>query len=131
MASITAPNLFELHGDRITVTYSTTSITGKPLLTLQRGRKTLNFSGTEIRAQELPIGTLITVTIETVPDLKTVVFSLLLPGVNLEQSTKVNIKAIGIFTTTKTSIGGPKTVKGALQTYKVVPLSGTAKSVTF
>lgn len=131
MASITEPNLYELQGYRIKVTYSTTSIAGKPLLTFQQGRKTLNFSGSDIQTEQTPIGTLVTVTIDTVPDLKTVMLSMLLPGVNLQQSTKANIKAIGIFTTTKTSIGGPKLVKGALQTYKVVALSGTARTVAF
>ena len=43
----------------------------------------------------------------------------------------MNIKTIGIFTTTKTSIGGPNAVKGALQTYKVENLKGTAKAVQF
>lgn len=127
----TAPNLYELRGDKLQVTYSTTSIAGQPLFTFQQGRKTLNFKKSEIRNTKTPIGTLVTVLIETVPDLKTVTFSLVLPDVNMHQSTKVNIKTIGILTTSKTSIGGPHLVKGAVQAYKVVALSGTAKTVPF
>jgi hypothetical protein len=131
MAAMTEPNLYELQGDKTKVTYSTSSITGKPLFTIWLGRKTLNFSGNEIKVDGTPIGTLVTVTIETVPDLKTVTFSLLLPAVNLPESNKVSIKALGILTTAKTSIGGPKPVKGALQAYKTVVMSGTAKAVDF
>lgn len=131
MAAITEPNLYELQGDKTKVTYSTTSIAGQALFNIRLGRKTLNFTGDDIHVDGTPIGTLVTVTIETVPDLKTVTFSLLLPAVNLQQSTKASIKAIGILTTAKTSIGGPKLVKGALQAYKTVVLSGTAKAIQF
>lgn len=131
MPTDTAPNLYELHGDKLQVTYSTTSIAGQPIFTFQQGRKTLNFKKTEIKTTKTPIGTLVTVLIETVPDLKTVTFSLALPDVNLQQSTKVNIKTVGILTTSKMSIGGPNLVKGAVQAYKVVTLSGTAKAVQF
>lgn len=127
----TTPNLYELQGDKIVVTYSTSSISGQPQFDLRQGRKELHFSGTRIRTEKTQIGTLVSVTVEETPDLKKVMFSLLLPDVNLQQASKVNIKTIGIFTTTKTSIGGPNAVKGALQTYKVENLKGTAKAVQF
>ena len=73
-----------------------------------------------------------TVTIEETPDLKRVLFSLLLPDVNLQPSgKKANVKTIGIITTIKTSIGGPTMTKGALQSYNVTNLAGTAKIVQF
>ena len=127
----TVPNLYELQGGKVRITYSTSSISGQPQFDFHQGRRTLHFSGTEIQTGKALIGTLVTVTIEQTPDLKRVTFSLLLPDVNLQQSDKVNIKAIGVFTTTKTSIAGPKLVKGALQTYKVEGLSGTARAVQF
>lgn len=129
--TVTVPNLFELEGEKLKVTYSTSSIAGGPTFTFQQGRKILNFKKNEIQTTKTPIGTLVTVVIETVPDLKTVTFSLLLPDVNLQESTKVSIKAGGILTTSKTSAGGPKLVKGAIQSYKFVNLSGTAKAVQF
>jgi hypothetical protein len=128
----TTPNLYELQSDKFRVTYSTSSISGQPQFELRQGRKTLHFSGTEIQTGKTLIGTLVTVTIEETPDLKRVLFSLLLPDVNLQPSgKKVNIKTIGIVTTIKTSIGGPKLTTGALQTYKTVTLAGTAKVVQF
>jgi len=51
--------------------------------------------------------------------------------VNLPPSNKASIKTIGILTTAKTTIGGPNLMKGAIQTYKTVSLSGTAKFVSF
>jgi hypothetical protein len=133
MASTPAstPNLYELQGDKLGITYASSSISGQPQLELRHGRKSLHFSGTEIQTGKTPIGTMVTVTIEDTPDLKKVSFSLLLPDVNLQQSTKVNIKTLGIVTTVKTSIGGPNLAKGAVQTYKVVSLRGTAKAVQF
>ena len=43
MASISEPNLYELQGGSLKVTYSTSSIAGKPVFTFQQGRKILNF----------------------------------------------------------------------------------------
>jgi len=131
MAVVNEPNLFELQGGNIKVTYSTSGIIGQPQFSFKRGRTVLNFGGNQIRSEKAAIGTLVTVTIETVPDLRTVLFSLMLPIVNLQQASKVNLKTIGILTTEKTSIGGPGLVKGALQSYKVIVLAGTAKSVVF
>jgi len=122
-------NLFELQGEKLQVTYTPTSIAGQPLFTYTQGRKTLTFKKSEIRTTKSPIGTLVTVQIDAVPDQKIVFFSLLLPDVNLLQSTKLSIKALGITTTSKTSLGGPQLVKGAVQSYKTEPLSGTARFV--
>ncbi len=124
-----APNLYELSGTRLKVTYSSSSIAGKPLLTIRQGRKDQQFTGNEIKTDKTQIGQLVTVTLETQPDRKTVLFSVLLPEVNLPDSLKSNIKTEAIVTTIKTTIAGPP--KGQVQTYKTVLLSGTARSVDF
>ena len=128
----TTPNLYELQGDKVRITYSTSSISGQPQFNFSQGRKALHFSGPDIQTGKTLIGTLVTVKIDETPDLKRVMFSLVLPDVNLQQSgKKANIKTIGIIATIKTSIGGPTLTKGALQTYKVKNLAGTAKIVQF
>lgn len=124
-----APNLYELTGTRLKVTYSSSSIAGKPLMTIRQGRKDQQFTGNEIKTDKTQIGQLITVTTETQPDRKTVLFSVLLPDVNLPDSLKANIKTEAVITTIKTTIAGPG--KGQVQTYKTVLLSGTARSVDF
>ena len=124
-----APNLYELTGTRLKVTYSSSSIAGKPLMTIRQGRKDQQFTGNEIKTDKTPIGQLITVTTETQPDRKTVLFSVLLPDVNLPDSQKANIKTEAEVTTIKTTIAGPP--KGQVQSYKTILLSGTARSVDF
>ena len=58
MATNNTPNLYELSGEGITVTFSTTSIDGKPRFTFKKGRQTLSFSGNQITSQETEIARL-------------------------------------------------------------------------
>ena len=129
MAPKTAPNLFQLAGEGLTVTYSTTSIDGKPRFTIKRGRKTLNFSGDQIKSVETGIGTLVSVVIANVPDKNLTTFSILLPAIQLPNSRKQAFRTIGITTVTKTTIAGPP--PGVQQTYKTVALRGSAQQVAF
>ena len=129
MAPKTAPNLFQLAGEGLTVTYSTTSIDGKPRFTIKKGRKTLNFSGDQIKSVETGIGTLVSVVIASVPDKNLTTFSVLLPAIQLPNSRKQAFRTIGITTVTKTTIAGPP--PGVQQTYKTVALRGSAQQVAF
>lgn len=126
-------NLFELHNASLKITYSSSSFDGKPQLSYQKGAAaSLNFRGNELEQKKLGIGTLISVTLKAVPDLRTVVFSLLLPQVNVPEdhpSTQVSIKAIE--TTIRSSIAGPSLAKGQVQAYKTYSLRGKASSVLF
>ena len=128
-AQTTAPNLYVLSGDRIAVTYSTTSIDGKPRLTFKKGSQTLNFSGTEIKSLQIGIGTLVSVVIAAKPDREIITFSILLPAILLTEGKKQSFRSIGIATVTKTTIAGPG--PGVQQTYKVVALRGSAQNVDF
>jgi len=55
MAMDNVANLYELQGDKVLVTYSTTNIAGQPLFTLQLGRKTLIFKKSEIKTTKSPV----------------------------------------------------------------------------
>src|SRR5690242_11033567 len=106
------PNLFELRGPGIRVEYSTTSLDGTPRFHYQTPRLDLDFSGEQIEVSESPLGTLVSVTIETVPDLRSVVFSIVLPPFNLgEDDRAARVDTIGIYSTWLTSIGGPALVR--------------------
>jgi hypothetical protein len=129
MTPKTAPNLYELSGEAVTVTYSTTSIEGKPRFTFKKGRRTLNFSGDQITSVETGIGTLVSVVIANVPDKNVTTFSVLLPAIRLPDSRKQAFRTFGITTVTKTTIVGPP--PGVQQTYNTVPLRGSAQQVTF
>lgn len=130
MAAKNVPNLYDLAGEGITVSYSTTGIDGKPRLSYKKGRQSLSFSGKEIESLETAIGTLVTVVIANVPDRGTTRFSLLLPAIQLpEKSRRVTVRAIGITTVTATTIAGPP--PGVQQTYKTAGLKGSAQQVEF
>jgi len=120
-------NLFELASRSIQVTFSSTSITGRPLLSYRDHKLQLNFEGDEIDIRDTQIGQLITVTLETIPDLRTVTFTLILPLVNvMRQSGGIRVSVPGIRTITHTPlVPGP----GAEKNYAIVNLEGTAQFV--
>jgi len=125
-------NLFDLHNATLKISYSSSSLNGQPQLSYQKGATTMNFHGNQLRQKSTEIGALISVTLKNVPDLHSIVLSLLLPQVNIptgQSQVQVSIKAIE--TTIRTSIAGPNLVKGQVQTYKTYTLKGTAQSVLF
>lgn len=124
-----SPNSFQLAGDNYEVSYSTTSIDGKPRFTFKKGTKTLSFSGNQITSSSANIGTLVSVVIATVPDQSTTTFSILLPAIRLPESKRQAFRSIGITTVTKTTLIGPPV--GVQQTYTTVALRGTARLVDF
>jgi hypothetical protein len=130
MATVTqTANLFELQCHDTQVTYSTTSITGKPQLHYAGPEGNLNFSGDEITTLASALGTEVTVTLESVPDLHTITFTLLLASFKLDAGGESAFETIAIKTTTHTTIAGPPI--GPAQTYETVALHGVAKSIDF
>lgn len=128
MEGFTQANLFELSGGSIQISYSSTSILGGPIFSYRDNQLSRSFRGKEVRLQDTEVGQLITVTLETIPDLRTVTFSLVLPVVTvMPQSNGICIKVPGITTTTPTTIAGPP--PGPQQLYSVVNLSGTAQFI--
>jgi hypothetical protein len=128
MQGFTKANLFELSSSSIHVTYSSTSILGGPLLSYRDSQLSLSFSGKDIRIQDTEVGQLISVTLESIPDLKTVTFSLILPMVTvMQQSSGTRIKVVGLTTTEPTTIAGPP--PGPQKLYSAVTLRGTAQFI--
>jgi hypothetical protein len=125
------PNHFELAGGYTEITYDTTSFTGQALLHYKDQERDLNFTGDDIDLQDTAIGTLVTVTLETIPDLHTLTLSLVVPQINLNQGNESPFSTLAVLTTNHTSIGGPNLVDGPLQTYEAVALEGTASLVNF
>ncbi|WP_013325158.1 hypothetical protein [Gloeothece verrucosa] len=130
--SVRQANLFELSNDCVQIVYSTTSFSGRPQLNYLNKDQKFNFQGDEIRVQETEIGSLVTVTLETIPDLLTRTLSLLVPLVNLRgEDLQTLIQTIAIETVSRTTIGGPDLVDGAVQTYETIFLKGQARFVVF
>src|ERR1044072_2810678 len=101
------PNLYQLSGHKIQVTYSTSSFEGLPLFHYQDPSQNLQFKGKEIRTIDTQGGTLVAVTLNLTPDLGSTSFTLLVPQVGLGHSDSVHIETGGITTLHKTSIVGP------------------------
>lgn len=80
---------------------------------------------------DTPVGRLVTATLQQSEDGDTATVSVLLPRVNLSQvgdegGADTAFEAVAVFTTTRTSIGGPKLVEGPIQSYVAVAMAGTA-----
>ncbi|MBR0873971.1 hypothetical protein JQ633_26670 [Bradyrhizobium tropiciagri] len=128
MAS-TQPNLYELSGHGIHVTYSTSSITGKPLFSYHDAVQTRSFSGDEIQTQSSMLGSLVSVFLMRTIDGPSTSFTLLVPGVRLPTSEIASISTEGITTLHKFSIIGPPL--GQTELYTLHRLQGTARFVVF
>ena len=126
------PNLFELTGEYARIlTYSTTSIAGPPQFFYRDQQREFSFTGDDIRSLDSEIGMLITVTLEVIDD-HTLTLTLLLPKITtLGPGKESAFSTLAILTTHLTSIGGSPLTEGPLQTYEVMVLEGTAKSVNF
>jgi hypothetical protein len=127
------PNQFVLQGigpkyEDVQISYSTTSITGKPIFSYKDSKDSYSFTGDEIRTQQMAKGKAVTVTLESIPDLHVTTLTLLIPAVNLNSSVK-EFKTIAILTTSKTTIAGESFVEGAVKSYEVINLKGTASYI--
>src|SRR5262249_4278839 len=63
MPEFVHPNLYQLQGKHLHVSYSTSGFDGRPHFTYQDAHQNLNFAGDDIRTVQTEIGTLVTVTI--------------------------------------------------------------------
>jgi hypothetical protein len=127
---MTQPNLYQLSGDGITVTYATTSFIGQPSFTYNDGTINKAFTGSEITVTSVPIlGTAVSVVIRLTIDAGSTSFTLLIPRVNLDASGKADISTYGITADHKFTIGGPLT--GQQDSYTAHLLKGTASRVFF
>jgi len=125
---IKEPNLFELSGGGIHVTYATTTFAGPPQFYYHDGSISKLFTGDQIRVTKDPaLGTLVSVTILPTVDTGSTTFTLLVPNINLRMSDVANITTVGITTLHKFSIVRPP--QGQTEFYTSHALSGTAAFV--
>ena len=127
---IRLPNLFQVHGAQLHITYSTTSFDGKPRFLYQDAFQTLNFEGDQIRTVASEIATLVTVTIRMTIDSGSTSFTLLVPTVHLSATNHATLHTEGITTIHRFSIL-PAFNQGQTELYTVTPLPGTASFVNF
>jgi hypothetical protein len=124
------PNFYQVSGDGITVTYSTSTFLGGPHFHYQDKNIDKSFSGSQIHVTDDPLlGTIVSVVIFLTIDQGSTTFSLLIPRVNLGTSFAVDISTVGITTEHKFSIVGPVAPQSDLYTSHV--MTGKARFVFF
>lgn len=132
--SLEIPNLFELRGRGVRITFTAAGFAGQPELTLDRRRAIRTFRGDDVRLTESPagLGTVVTATLSAIPDLQTESLALIIPTVQLPRgTTETDVDSLVVFITSASSIGGPQLVEGQVQRYATIKLSGTARLVDF
>ncbi len=125
-----SPNLYQLSGSNLHISYSTSGIDGKPHFSYQDTQHNLSLTGDDIRAVECDLGTVVSVTIQRTIDSGSTSFSVLIPRVNLAAGESVRIRTKGIITIHRFSIV-PALNHGQLDLYTVTTLRGTASHVDF
>ena len=127
---VVQPNLYQLSGGALQITYATTGIDGQPHFTYQDPQQTLTFRGEQIRSVETDLGLVVSVSIRITVDAGSTTFSLLVPRVNLVGEQSVPVRTEGITTIHRFSIA-PAFDQGQRDFYTVTPLSGSASRVFF
>lgn len=123
-------NYYQVSGDGISVTYSTTSFFGGPHFHYKDATLDKTFSGNQIQVTNVPLlGTVVSVLIRLTIDSGSTAFSLLIPRTNLGNANSVKISTVGITAEHKFTIAGPIAPQSDLYTAHV--LNGTASWVVF
>ena len=123
------PNLYELSGAGLQITYSSSSFEGKPHFNYHSASLNRPFVGDQIRSTETELGTLVSVVIQETTEAGSTTFTVLIPRVNLNLSDSAPIVTDGITALHRGSIIGQP--NGQLDFYTVQPLRGTAAFVVF
>ena len=125
---LTVPNMYHLHGHHLQITYSTTSLTGLPILTYQDAHQAKTFRGDEIRAVPCDLGTLVSVTVRMTIDTGSTSVSIFIPRMQIDQGTTAAVHTFAVTTLHNLSIP-PLRNRGQLDTYSITELHGTAQVV--
>ncbi|HET7505819.1 MAG TPA: hypothetical protein VFK02_32595 [Kofleriaceae bacterium] len=125
------PNLFNLSGPHLHVSYSPTGLDGKPSMTYQDAHQSKSFKGDEIRTLECDLGTLVSVTIRAMPDVGSTSVSLFIPRMKISPVSAAQVTTDCVTTQHSTPFAVPDAIQGQLDTYTVTNLHGTAQAVVF
>ncbi len=129
VAGLVDANMFDVEAP-IEVHYAGTSLTGDPLLSYRDTAHDLHFSGDEITRSDTPVGQLVTVTLDDLPDAFRRTFTLVLPTVRLRLGDEVECPALGVETTDRSGAFVPAPgPAGVLQSHQVHQLTGVARFV--
>lgn len=125
------PNLYELQGSGVTISYTPAGLGGVAQLNFKDKEQDLVFRKDQVRRDETAIGVLVTVGLKLVPDFESEFVSVLIPAANLPNGEDTAIETLAVYTAEAGGIVGPVLVRGQVQTYRTVALKGKARLVEF
>ncbi len=123
-------NDFELSGGGLQLHYSASSLAGGPQFSYRDGSKSVSRSGDEVSVERTSLGTLVTIMVEAVPDFRTVRATLILPPVNLDESS-AEVETYVVLSTGRDNIAGPGAIHGQIVSFDPLSVSGSARHVQF
>ena len=124
-AEASRPNLYEVQGQGVSISYSTGGIDGTQQFGYRDQDRTVSRSGDEIRTEETEIARLVTIDVEDVQAASEVTATLFLPRIVLDEATTdTPLATIGVLTTSRPA-------DGQMQTYRALELTGKARLVAF
>ena len=124
-------NLFDIVGP-IHINYSSSSITGVPLLSYKDAELDLNFQDQDITRVDTALGELVTVTLEDVADAFTRTITLIVPAIRVASGEQAEFTTLAIETTDRSgAFVPPPGPAGVLQTYLVHQVRGSGQHVQF
>lgn len=119
------PNLYEVRGQGVSISYSTSSVDGTQQFNYRDQDRTVSRSGDEIRTEETEIAKLVTINVEDVQEAREVTATLVLPRIFLDEPTAdTPVATIGVLATSRPA-------DGQMRTYRALELTGTARLVAF
>jgi hypothetical protein len=125
---IATPDVYQVHGDGISVTYYPTFVGGLPSLTYHDHQQVKSFRGKEVRKVDVEdLGTIVSVTLVNTVDTGSTSFSLFLPRVNLPNQIGASSPIVTEGVTTVHRLSPiPAANMGQRDVYTVHRMNGTA-----
>jgi hypothetical protein len=128
---LTDANLFDVTGP-IRINFSRSSIVGRPQLSYQDAELNLTFQGEDLDIRTTPVGDLVTVTVQSIPDALDRRISLLIPVIRLAPGEQVEFETVLLETVDRSAAFVPAPgPAGVLQSYRVHQAQANAQHVDF
>ena len=131
-ANFIPANSFQCTGGATSINYDSSSLNGKAVLSISHEGSDYWFTGDQIWVNETSMGRLVTVTIDMAFDGFSDELSFIIPDVNMTgNGESIAFDSNLIESHIRTSIGGPRLVKGVIQQNSFNALNCTASAVNF
>lgn len=117
---------YHLEGNDVRITFSMENPSELELV-YEYKQDERKFTGRAIYREETLLGFMPSVVLEETPDQHRTTLSLAVPSANRPDNAKsIPLKTFAVKTTGLTSISGPETVEGQIQSYEIFTLEGNA-----